>query len=178
MNITVYLGASSGKNPVYREKARELGNWIGAHGHRLVYGGSRIGLMGELADAAIAAGGYVIGVEPRFFIEAVLQHEGVQELISVETMAERKAKMISLADAFIAFPGGTGTLEEISEIISMVCLGHTDRPCIIYNINHYYDIFAAHLDHMVEEGFVTPENRRKIRFVPGLPELSRLLESR
>ena len=111
MNIVVYLGARTGKNPLFREKARELGAWIAGQGHRLVYGGSAIGLMGELADAALSAGGEVTGVEPRFFVDAVLQHQGVQDLIVVETMQERKQKMISLGDAFIAFPGGTGTLE-------------------------------------------------------------------
>ncbi|MBQ7534375.1 MAG: TIGR00730 family Rossman fold protein [Stomatobaculum sp.] len=175
MNIVVYLGARTGKNPLFREKARELGTWIAEKGHRLIYGGSAIGLMGQLADAALAAGGEVTGVEPRFFVEAVLQHQGVQELIVVETMQERKQKLIDLGDAFIAFPGGTGTMEEISEIISMTCLGLNDKPCIIYNINGYYDIFSDHLDRMVQEEFLTPENRRKILFVRSIEELEALL---
>ena len=175
MNIVVYLGARPGKNPLFREKARELGAWIAGQGHRLVYGGSAIGLMGELADAALSAGGEVTGVEPRFFVDAVLQHQGVQDLIVVETMQERKQKMISLGDAFIAFPGGTGTLEEISEIISMTCLGLTDKPCIIYNINGYYDILADYLDQMVAEGFMTPENRGKIFFAEDTEDLASIL---
>ena len=175
MNIVVYLGARTGKNPLFREKARELGVWIAGQGHRLVYGGSAIGLMGELADAALSEGGEVTGVEPRFFVDAVLQHQGVQDLIVVETMQERKQKMISLGDAFIAFPGGTGTLEEISEIISMTCLGLTDKPCIIYNINGYYDILADYLDQMVAEGFMTPENRGKIFFAEGTADLESIL---
>ena len=175
MNIVVYLGARPGKNPLFREKARELGAWIAGQGHRLVYGGSAIGLMGELADAALSAGGEVTGVEPRFFVDAVLQHQGVQDLIVVETMQERKQKMISLGDAFIAFPGGTGTLEEISEIISMTCLGLTDKPCIIYNINGYYKILADYLDQMVAEGFMTPENRGKIFFAEGTADLESIL---
>ena len=178
MNIVVYLGARPGKNPLFREKARELGAWIAGQGHRLVYGGSAIGLMGELADAALSAGGEVTGVEPRFFVDAVLQHQGVQDLIVVETMQERKQKMISLGDAFIAFPGGTGTLEEISEIISMTCLGLTDKPCIIYNIDGYYNILADYLDQMVAEGFMTPENRRKILFAGGTAELESILRQR
>ena len=178
MNIVVYLGARPGKNPLFREKARELGAWIAGQGHRLVYGGSAIGLMGELADAALSAGGEVTGVEPRFFVDAVLQHQGVQDLIVVETMQERKQKMISLGDAFIAFPGGTGTLEEISEIISMTCLGLTDKPCIIYNINGYYKILADYLDQMVAEGFMTPENRRKILFAGSTAELETVLRQR
>ena len=175
MNIVVYLGARTGKNPLFREKARELGAWIAGQGHRLVYGGSAIGLMGELADAALSAGGEVTGVEPRFFVDAVLQHKGVQDLIVVETMQERKQKMISLGDAFIAFPGGTGTLEEISEIISMTCLGLTDKPCIIYNINGYYNILADYLDQMVAEGFMTPENRGKIFFAEDTEDLASIL---
>ena len=175
MNIVVYLGARTGKNPLFREKARELGAWIAGQGHRLVYGGSAIGLMGELADAALSAGGEVTGVEPRFFVDAVLQHQGVQDLIVVETMQERKQKMISLGDAFIAFPGGTGTLEEISEIISMTCLGLIDKPCIIYNIDGYYNILADYLDQMVAEGFMTPENRGKILFAGGTSELETIL---
>ncbi len=175
MNIVVYLGARPGKNPLFREKARELGAWIAVQGHRLVYGGSAIGLMGELADAALSAGGEVTGVEPRFFVDAVLQHQGVQDLIVVETMQERKQKMISLGDAFIAFPGGTGTLEEISEIISMTCLGLIDKPCIIYNIDGYYNILADYLDQMVAEGFMTPENRRKVLFAGGTAELEPIL---
>ena len=175
MNIVVYLGARPGKNPLFREKARELGAWIAGQGHRLVYGGSAIGLMGELADAVLSAGGEVTGVEPRFFVDAVLQHQGVQDLIVVETMQERKQKMISLGDAFIAFPGGTGTLEEISEIISMTCLGLTDKPCIIYNINGYYNILADYLDQMVAEGFMTPENRGKIFFAEGTADLESIL---
>ena len=175
MNIVVYLGARPGKNPLFREKAWELGAWIAGQGHRLVYGGSAIGLMGELADAALSAGGEVTGVEPRFFVDAVLQHQGVQDLIVVETMQERKQKMISLGDAFIAFPGGTGTLEEISEIISMTCLGLTDKPCIIYNINGYYNILADYLDQMVAEGFMTPENRGKIFFAEGTADLESIL---
>ena len=175
MNIVVYLGARTGKNPLFREKARELGAWIAGQGHRLVYGGSAIGLMGELADAVLSAGGEVTGVEPRFFVDAVLQHQGVQELIVVETMQDRKQKMISLGDAFIAFPGGTGTLEEISEIISMTCLGLTDKPCIIYNINGYYDILADCLDQMVAEGFMTPENRGKIFFAEDTEDLASIL---
>ena len=175
MNIVVYLGARTGKNPLFREKARELGAWIAGQGHRLVYGGSAIGLMGALADAALSNGGEVTGVEPRFFVDAVLQHQGVQDLIVVETMQERKQKMISLGDAFIAFPGGTGTLEEISEIISMTCLGLTDKPCIIYNINGYYNILADYLDQMVAEGFMTPENLGKIFFAEGTADLESIL---
>ena len=115
MNITVYLGANAGNDPALAEAVRELGSWIGANGHRLVYGGSRSGLMGQLAQSALDAGGTVTGVEPQFFVQQELQHDGLTELIVTKDMTERKTKMIELGDAFIAFPGGTGTLEEIAE---------------------------------------------------------------
>ena len=122
MNITVYLGASVGNDPAFLPAVQELGNWIGANGHALVYGGSKSGLMGALADSVLEAGGHVTGVEPSFFIEAEFQHDGIDDLIVTSDMAERKAKMIELGDAFIAFPGGTGTLEEIAEVMSAVSL--------------------------------------------------------
>ena len=177
MNIAVYLGSQDGKSSLYKEKVRELGQWIAEHGHTLVYGGSKVGLMGEIADAALSAGGYVIGVEPQFFIDAVVQHEGVQELISTESIPERRTKMIELSDAFIAFPGGTGTLEEISEIMSMEHLGHTDALCIIYNLNGYYNALRELLEHMVEEGFFTRESLEKIIFVEDLAGIEELLEA-
>ena len=109
MNITVYLGANPGNDPALREAVRALGRWIGESGSALVYGGSKSGLMGELAQSVLDAGGDVTGVEPQFFIDECLQCDGLTELIVTRDMSERKAKMIELGDAFIAFPGGTGT---------------------------------------------------------------------
>ena len=114
MNITVYLGANEGNATHLKKEVKELGKWIGESGNSLVYGGSKSGLMGILADSVLLAGGRVTGVEPVFFVESEYQHEGIHELIVTKDMPERKAKMIELGDAFIAFPGGTGTLEEIS----------------------------------------------------------------
>lgn len=175
MNITVYLGANSGNDPALACAVRELGTWIGASGNDLVYGGSRVGLMGELADAVLAASGEVTGVEPQEFIEADLQHEGVTRLIVTRDIPERRAKMIELGDAFIAFPGGTGTLEEISEIISNVCLGHIDRPCVLYNLNGFYDELEALLAKMVRMGLSTTERQRGISFAATLDEVKQLL---
>ncbi len=115
MNITVYLGSNEGNDPSLKEAVRALGAWIGNAGHALVYGGSKSGLMGELAESVLNAGGKVTGVEPQFFIDAGLEYDAITTLIVTKDMAERKAKMIELGDAFIAFPGGTGTLEEVSE---------------------------------------------------------------
>lgn len=135
MHITVYLGASCGTDPHLAQAVRELGAWIGAAGHTLVYGGSKTGLMGLLAQSALEQGGSVIGVEPECFMAQDLQYDGLTQLIVTRSMAERKAKMIHLGDAFIAFPGGTGTLEEITEVMSQVSLGQLSAPCILYDLD-------------------------------------------
>ena len=117
-----------------------------------MYGGSRCGLMGEIAESTLNAGGKVTGVEPEFFVQEELQHEGLTELIVTKDMTERKTKMIALGDVFIAFPGGTGTLEEIAEVMSKVSLRHLDAPCILYNLHGYYDGLKALLARMIEKG--------------------------
>ena len=175
MKITVYLGASEGNDPVLKTAVQELGRWIGQSGNALVYGGSRSGLMGLLADSVLAAGGQVTGVEPRFFVEQELQHDGLTELIVTENMDQRKAKMIELGDAFIAFPGGTGTLEEIAEVMSKVSLGQLDAPCILYDLNGYYDSLKALLDKMIEKGLSTPQRQQGIRFAANLEEITTIL---
>lgn len=175
MNITVYLGANPGNDPSLQEAVNALGQWIGQSGNDLVYGGSRAGLMGAIADSVLAAGGKATGVEPGFFLEAELQHDGLTELIVTETMAERKAKMIELGDAFIAFPGGTGTLEEIAEIMSLIALGHLHAPCILYNLNGYYDGLRQLLDRMIEKGLSSEKRQQGIYFVNTLEEIKALL---
>ncbi len=178
LNITVYLGSSEGKSPELKSAVRELGTWIGSSGHTLVYGGSKCGLMGELAESVLLSGGKVIGVEPQFFIDMGLDYPDITELIITRDMSERKAKMIELGDAFIAFPGGTGTLEEISEIMSKVVLGHLKTPCIVYNLNGYYDSFRALLGKMVEEGLASAEKLKGISFVKDLEEIKGVLSVR
>ena len=175
MNITVYLGAFEGNDPALKSAVRELGTWIGESGNSLVYGGSKSGLMGEIADSALAAGARVTGVEPQFFIERSFQHEGINELIVTRDMSERKAKMIELGDAFIAFPGGTGTLEEIAEVMSKVSLGQLDAPCIIYNLNGYYDSLRALLRHMIDTGLSTSERQAGIYFADTLGEIKTIV---
>ena len=177
MNITVYLGANPGSDPALKRAVRALGTWIGESGHALVYGGSKSGLMGELAESVLQAGGEVTGVEPRFFVDAGFVYEAITRLIVTRDMSERKAKMIELGDAFIAFPGGTGTLEEIAEVMSKVSLGHLDAPCILYNLNGYYDGLRALLDHMIEMGLSSPEKQRGIAFADDLTAIKKLLES-
>ena len=175
MNITVYLGANAGNDPALAAAVRELGSWIGANGHRLVYGGSRSGLMGQLAQSALDAGGTVTDVEPQFFVQQELQHDGLTELIVTKDMTERKTKMIELGDAFIAFPGGTGTLEEISEVMSKVSLKQLAAPCILYNLNGYYDHLKALLAHMTDMGLSTPERQEGIYFAEMLDDIRAIL---
>ena len=175
MNITVYLGANEGNTPALKAAVQELGRWIGESGNALIYGGSRSGLMGALADSVLAAGGEVTGVEPEFFVKGELQHDGLTELIVTKDMTERKTKMIELGDAFIAFPGGTGTLEEIAEVMSKVSLGQLDAPCILYDLNGYYDSLKALLDKMIEKGLSTPQRQRGIRFAANLEEITTIL---
>ena len=174
MNITVYLGANEGNDPFFKEAVRELGAWIGTNGNTLVYGGSKSGLMGELAESVLQAGGKVIGVEPQFFIDAGFLYEDVTNLIVTNDMSERKAKMIELGDAFIAFPGGTGTLEEIAEIMSKVSLGHLDAPCILYNLNGYYDSLRDLLRHMIEKDLSTEERQQGIYFAENLEQIKEI----
>ena len=175
MHITVYLGASRGNDPELERAVRELGRWIGTSGNALVYGGSKTGLMGRLARSVLEAGGQVTGVEPQFFIQQELQHDGLTELIVTRDMAERKTKMIELGDAFIAFPGGTGTLEEIAEVMSRVSLGQLDAPCILYDLNGYYDSLRTLLDKMIEKGLSTPQRQQGIRFAANLEEITTIL---
>ncbi len=178
MNITVYLGASEGNDPALGRAVKSLGRWIGVSGNTLVYGGSRTGLMGELADSVLSAGGRVIGVETRFFVEEDVQHNGLSELIVTSDMSERKAKMLELGDAFIAFPGGTGTLEEISEIMARVCMGKLDAPCILYNLDGYYESLRALLGHMTEKGLSSAERQSGISFADSLDEIKHILSAK
>ncbi len=177
MNITVYLGANEGNDPGLRKAVEELGTWIGSSGNALVYGGSRSGLMGAIADSVLLSGGAVTGVEPRCFIESEFQHDGLTELIVTEDMAERKRRMIELGDAFIAFPGGTGTLEEIAEVMSKVSLKHLDAPCILYNLNGYYNALQALLEQMIEKGLSSEARQEGIYFAESLDQIRRILSA-
>ena len=177
MNITVYLGANEGNDPRLAQAVRELGRWIGESGNALIYGGSACGLMGELAKSVLDAGGKATGVEPQFFVDQGLLYDDLTELFVTKDMTERKAKMIELGDAFIAFPGGTGTLEEIAEIMSKVSLKQLDAPCILYNLNGYYDSLKALLDHMIAMGLSSPERQQGISFEDNLAEIKTILQA-
>lgn len=176
MHITVYLGANEGNDPALGQAVQALGQWIGRNGHTLVYGGSKTGLMGEIAKSALEAGGEVIGVEPQFFMDEGVQYEGLTELIVTRDMTARKEKMIALGDAFIAVPGGTGTLEEITEVMSKVALKQLDAPCILYNLNGYYNDLKALLRHMIEKGLSSEDRQQGIYFAEDLAQIRAILE--
>ncbi len=177
MNITVYLGANEGNDASLQKAVCELGRWIGENGHTLVYGGSNNGLMGKIAQSVLASGGKAIGVEPQMFIDMGYLYDGLTQLIITKNMTERKTKMIELGDAFIAFPGGTGTLEEIAEVMSKVSLKQLNAPCILYNLNGYYNDLKNLLRHMIDKGLSTKERQNGICFAENLDEIVHLLES-
>ena len=176
MNITVYLGAHEGNDPSYRKAVEELGAWIAGNGNRLVYGGSDEGLMAVIADAVLSHGGEVTGIEAQMFADQGVAHQGLTELVIVPDITERRTRMIELGDVFIAFPGGTGTLEEISEIMSKVSLKQLAAPCILYNLNGYYDHLKALLAHMIDMGLSTPERQEGIYFAEMLDDIRAILK--
>ncbi|MDR0207893.1 MAG: TIGR00730 family Rossman fold protein [Pseudomonas putida] len=158
-SICVFCGASTGTHPAYREAAVALGQAIARRGLTLVYGGSSVGLMGAVADAAMAAGGEVIGVMPQSLIDAEIGHKGLPRLEVVDGMHARKARMAELSDAFIALPGGLGTLEELFEVWTWGQLGYHAKPLGLLDANGFYEKLGGFLDHIVEEGFVRPQHR-------------------
>lgn len=174
-NITVYCGSKMGRHPVYAEAALDLGTWISENGYGMVYGGGNIGLMGLIADRVLETGGAVVGVIPEFLLEAEIGHEGLHTLEIVKTMSQRKNRMLELGDAFIAMPGGTGTLEEIAEVISLQKLQLHRKPCIFYNIKGFYQPLRMMLDAMVESEFLTAEERARIHFIERPEELAEIL---
>ena len=176
MNITVYLGAHEGNDPSYRKAVEELGAWIAGNGNRLVYGGSDEGLMAVIADAVLSHGGEVTGIEAQMFADQGVAHQGLTELVIVPDITERRTRMIELGDVFIAFPGGTGTLEEITEVMSKVSLGHLDAPCILYDLDGYYAGLKALLAHMVKMGLSSPERQSGIYFAKELDEIKSILK--
>ena len=177
MNIAVYLGSNFGNDPIFKVKIIELGEFIGKNHHTLVYGGSKNGLMGLVAESTLKSGGNAIGVETTFFMDEKVNFEGLTKLYVTNTMAERKTKMIELSNAFIAFPGGVGTLEEISEIMCKESLKHLDSPCIIYNLNGYYNPLKELLDNMLKFEFSTEEKFKNIHFCNNIDEIKEIIET-
>lgn len=176
MNITVYCGANVGQSPIHQQSTKALGKWIANQNHTLVYGGGNVGLMGLIADSVLENGGRAIGVIPTFLKEREIAHTGLTEIIVVESMADRKAKMIELGEAYIALPGGPGTLEEISEVISWARIGKNNNPCILFNSNGYYQHLQAFYDNMVTQGFLTQADRDKTLFSDDIAEIETFIQ--
>ncbi|MBF8778973.1 LOG family protein [Pseudomonas fulva] len=158
-SVCVFCGASIGANPLYREAAIALGQAIARRGLTLVYGGGAVGLMGIVADAALAAGGEVIGIIPQSLKDAEIGHAGLTRLEVVDGMHARKARMAALSDAFIALPGGLGTLEELFEVWTWGQLGYHAKPLGLLDVNGFYTKLGSFLDHIVDEGFVRAQHR-------------------
>ena len=159
MRVCVFCGSAPGVRPVYLQAARGLGELLAARGIGLVYGGASVGLMGELADAVLAGGGEAIGVIPSWLVAREIAHAGLTELRVVETMHERKALMAELSDAFVALPGGAGTLDELFEALTWRQLGLHSKPLALLDVDGFFEPLLALADHLVVEGFVLPELR-------------------
>lgn len=160
--ICVYCGSSMGYDRIYQQKAEALGNALYESGCELLYGGGSVGLMKIIADTMLKRGGKVIGVIPTYLVDMEVGYKGITELIEVETMADRKTKLEEMADAFIAMPGGFGTMDEFFEVLVLGQLRIIDKPIALYNINGYYDSLLQFADHAVKEGFVRQEHRDNI----------------
>ena len=165
-HICVFCGSSNGAHPTYREQAAHLGAMLAARGFGLVYGGASVGLMGALADAALSGGAPVLGVLPAVLKDREIAHPGLTELLYVSTMHERKALMADRADAFLALPGGFGTLDEFLEILTWAQLGLHAKPCVLINTRGYFDSLLRFLDHAVAEGFLHARHRAALQIAP------------
>lgn len=173
--LAVYCGSSMGSAPAFAERAHVLGQRMAARGIDLVYGGGRRGLMGVVADAVLDAGGKVYGVIPQALVDLEVAHTGLTELHVVQTMHERKARMTELTDAFVAIPGGIGTLDELFEAWSWNALGYHAKPFALLNEDGFWDELLAFLDTAVASGFVSPDRRRQLLVGSGPDETIDLL---
>lgn len=177
MRVAIYCGSALGKSSIYAEKASELGGALATAGYGLVYGGSNYGLMGKVADAALEANGEVVGVMPTHLQQKEKVHSALTEIHLVDTMHVRKAKMIDLADAFVALPGGCGTLDEYFEVFTWAQIGLHDKPVILYNINGFYDALILHFHKMIEEGFIREQQRGVLKVATTIDEIFAILNS-
>lgn len=158
MKVAVFCGSSAGNSPVFLEETKKLGKFLAESKIDLVYGGGKVGLMGAVADAVLTGGGEAFGVIPAALKEREIAHPGLTELYVVDNMHARKARMASMADAFIALPGGAGTMDEIFEAWTWAQLGHHAKPCAFYNMDGFYEHLLAMIENMVKFGFLKPEH--------------------
>lgn len=173
--VAVYCGSADGDDPAYAAEAHALGRAIAMEGMGVVYGGANVGLMGAVADSALALGGEVIGVLPEVLAGREIAHTGLTRLESVSTMHQRKARMVALSDAFLILPGGYGTLDEMLEIVTWSQLRLHAKPCILINTIGYWDGLLSFLDFTVRAGFLKPENRRLVLVAPTAEEAVRMV---
>ncbi len=159
-SLCVFCGSSIGISQTYAAAASELASMLVSRGIQIVYGGGRTGIMGVVAERVIRDGGRVVGVMPRHLVDREIAHDGLAELHVTESMQERKAKMSELSDGFLCLPGGFGTLEEVSEVLSWAQIGLHSKPCCFLNTDHYFDSLLSFFDEMVDAGFLSPQSRR------------------
>lgn len=176
-SLCVFCGSSFGRDPIYRDVAQQVGRLLATHGITLVYGGGDVGLMGSVADAAMAEGGTVIGVIPQSLADREVAHHGITDLRVVGSMHERKAMMAELSDGFVALPGGFGTFEEFCEIITWAQLGLHTKPCALLNVAGYFDPLLKQFDDGVRQEFIRPEYRRLVLSATDVGELLNELEN-
>ncbi|MDY0078190.1 MAG: TIGR00730 family Rossman fold protein [Bacteroidales bacterium] len=160
--ICVFCGSSMGFHPAYRQVAENFGKLLVSQDIKLVYGGASVGLMNMLANVMIAEGGHVTGIMPQHLVDIEVAHTGLHELIVVNNMSERKTRMLEISDAFVALPGGFGTLDEISEVLTLTQLRLSEKPLALLNVNGYFDHLLHFLNHGVAEGFIREEHRNSI----------------
>lgn len=176
-NICVFCGSSSGNKIIYSEKAVLLGNLLARENISLVYGGSNIGLMGVLADSVLQAGGEVIGVIPQKIVDIEIAHKELTQVHIVQSMDERKGLMVELSDAFIAMPGGYGTLDELFEVLSLNQLNYIQKPCGIFNIDGYFDHLLMYLERSMHDNFIRPMHHKMLIVDQNENELLKKIQS-
>ena len=174
--ICVFCGSHFGNNPNFEKAAIELGERIAREGRELIYGGSNYGYMGTVSSAAINAGGHVVGVIPTFFTDSVITSQNVDELIKVETMGERKRLMSELSDAYVALPGGVGTLDEITEMLTSNQLSYETKPMALLNVDGYYDCFIAQMERLLADGLVNPTTYKTFFAADNVTDLLKMID--
>lgn len=175
MKVCVFCGSGSGKSNHYLELGTAIGKNLAEHGDELVYGGASIGVMGAMADACLEAGGTVYGIMPSKLVAREVCHSRLTHFEEVHDMHIRKRRMYELSDAFVALPGGMGTLDEFCEIFTWAQIEYHAKPIILFNHHHFFDLFISHIHHAVDEGFMKPQDMQLIRVVHSLQEFEKAM---